>query len=63
MLCLIYHRSFDSVVAIYYSKWFIKRLNNIESDKKKQQPKNRYFRVFKSQFSDGDLTIPNTGPQ
>ena len=36
VLCLIYHRNFDSVVAIYDSNWYIKRLNNIEIDKKKK---------------------------
>jgi hypothetical protein len=34
-ITLIYHISFDGVVAIYYSNLYIKRLNNIEIDKKK----------------------------
>jgi hypothetical protein len=38
-ITLIYHRSFDRVVAIYYSNLYIKRLNNIEIDNKKK----RYF--------------------
>jgi len=32
-ITLIYHRSVDGVVAIYYSNLYIKRLNNIEIDK------------------------------
>ena len=35
ILCLIYHRSFGGVVAIYNSNWYIKRPNNIEIDKNK----------------------------
>ena len=31
-LCLINDRNFDSVVAIYDSNWYIKRLNNIKID-------------------------------
>ena len=46
MQCLIYHRSFDGAIAIYDSKWYIKRLNNIEIDKKKG-----LFWVVKTQFS------------
>jgi len=35
VLCLIYHRNFDGVVAIDDSNWYtsIKRLNNLEIDK------------------------------
>jgi hypothetical protein len=31
VLCLIYSRSFDVVVAMYDSDWYIKRLNSIEN--------------------------------
>jgi len=58
VLCLIYHRNFDSVVAIYDSNWYIKRLNNIEIDLKKS-----YFWVLKLQFAVGGVNPPNTGPQ
>ena len=47
MLYLIYHRSFDGVAAIDDINWYIKRLNNIEIDKKK----NALFWAVKSQFS------------
>ena len=47
MLCLIYPRSFDVVVAMYDSDWYIKRLINIEIDK------NALFWAVKPQFWDG----------
>jgi hypothetical protein len=47
MLCLIYHRNFDGVIALYDSNRYIKRLNNIKIEK------NALFWAVKSQFSDG----------
>jgi hypothetical protein len=47
VLCLIYPRSFDVVVAMYDSDWYIKRLNSIEIDT------NALFWAVKSQFWDG----------
>ena len=35
MLSFIYHTSFDDIVLIYDSNWYIKCINNIEIDKKK----------------------------
>jgi len=53
VLCLVYDRSFDGVVAIYDSNWYIflyiKRLNNIEIDKKKM----RYFGASSHNFRAG----------
>ena len=46
ILCLIYHRSFGDVVAIYDSNWYIKRLSNIEIDKNKM----RYFGPLSHNF-------------
>jgi hypothetical protein len=46
ILCLTYHRSFRGVVAIYDSNWYIKRLNNIETDKTKM----RYFGPLSHNF-------------
>jgi len=60
MLCLIYHRNFDGMLALYDSNRYIMRLNNIEIEK------NALFGAVKSQFSDGGLSlrIPLTsGPQ
>jgi hypothetical protein len=56
MLCLIYHRNFDGVIALYDSNRYIKRLNNIKIEK------NALFWAVKSQFSDGGLSprIPLT---
>ena len=50
VLCLIYHRSFDGVAAIDDSNWYIKRLNNIEIEKKRKKKKALFWAV-KSQFS------------
>ena len=47
VLCLICHRSFDCVIGIYGSNWYIKCLNNKEIDLK-----NALFSVVKSQFPD-----------
>ena len=46
MLCLIYHRNFDGMLALYDSNRYIKRLNNIEIEK------NALFWAVKSQFSE-----------
>ena len=46
ILCLIYHRSFGGVFAIYDSNWYIKRLNNIEIDKNKMH----YFGALSHNF-------------
>ena len=54
MLCLIYHRNFDGVIALYDSNRYIKRLNNIKIEK------NALFWAVKSQFSDGGAQPTDT---
>jgi len=58
VLCLINHRSFDGVVAIYDSNWYIKRLNIIKIDKKM-----RYFVPLSHKVRLGTLPPLIRGPQ
>jgi len=51
VLFLIYHRSFDGLVGIYDSNWYIKRLITIETD----YNRDRYFRPLSHNFRPGDL--------
>jgi hypothetical protein len=51
VLCLIYNRSFDGLVGIYDCNWYIKRLDNIETD----YNWDRYFRPLGHNFRPGDL--------
>jgi hypothetical protein len=60
VLCLICHRSFDGVAAIDDSNQYIKRLNNIEIDKKKM----RYFGPLSHNFPLPPLfQTTNYGPE
>ena len=48
--------SFDGVVLIYDSNWYIKCPNNIEIDKQKQINKMRYFGPLSHYFRQGELS-------
>jgi hypothetical protein len=48
--------SFDGVVLIYDSNWYIKCPNNIEIDKQKQINKMRYFGPLSHYCRQGELS-------